>query len=256
MEVRWTTAMLDVPGAVHEAEVTFWGRATASDLSARRGDADEFATFVPVEVDVDPFLRLQVIDLGPRVHLDLHVGSAEGSRGGGLLRALTEALALGATVRHDAGTHVVLASPGGFVFCLVRDEGEAARPSAVDGVLVDQLCLDVPAAVFEREVAFWVGLTGWEAPTLASGADLVPLRRPGHLPLRLLLQRLGQDPRERVTAHLDLASADRAAAVATHEAWGARVVGSGARWTTLVDPAGLAYCLTDRDPGTGFLPGA
>ena len=53
--------------------------------------------------------------------------------------------------------------------------------------------------------------------------------------------------------HLDLASADRAAEVERHVALGGRVVRTTEDWTTLLDPSGRAYCVTDRDPVRGTI---
>lgn len=257
MTISWTTAMLDVPCPDLEATLAFWRAVTASGLSPWRGEQDEFATLLAP--DGDDFLRVQRFDGGPRVHLDLHVGGAADVRAG-----LVRALALGAALEHDPGSHVVLSSPGGYVFCLVEDAGHARRPSpvAVGGParepdepatsLVDQLCLDVPARLFDAEVAFWASLTGWAA-LAGSRGEFVALERPAGMPLRLMLQRLGEDPRREVTAHLDLATTARAAVERAHVAAGARVVGAGPRWTVLVDPAGSPYCLTDRSPVTGTL---
>ena len=64
---------------------------------------------------------------------------------------------------------------------------------------------------------------------------------------RLLLQRL-DDPLGEVRAHLDLSTTDRAAEAARHEALGATRVADFDIWTLLTDPAGLAYCVTDRVP--------
>ena len=58
------------------------------------------------------------------------------------------------------------------------------------------------------------------------------------------------DPAERVTAHLDLAAGDRGTEVARHETLGAVPQYDGRGWTTLQDPAGTVYCVTDRAPGT------
>lgn len=269
MDIRWTTALLDIPLDTYRDTVDFWCAVTDSRMSSRRGSSGEYQTLLPREPGVDAFLRSQMFDDGPRVHLDLHVSAAAltaerdatlptdreerraAARAAALADGRDHALARGASLVHDAGTHVVLTSPGGFVFCLVGDNGETARPGPVGGAIVDQLCLDVPAPLFESEVTFWESLTGWEA---SGRGDLVPLRRPEGQPLRLLLQRLGDDPRATVTAHLDLAvGRDRTAVVESHLALGARLVGHGRRWTTLLDPSGLPYCLTDRDPTTGLL---
>lgn len=54
-------------------------------------------------------------------------------------------------------------------------------------------------------------------------------------------------------AHLDLGTDDRPAELERHRALGAEVVAEQAFWSVLRDPAGLAYCITDRDPATGAL---
>lgn len=248
--VRWTTAFLDLPDALHAATAAFWAAATATTASAPRGDRDQFATLVPRSGDA--FLRVQRLPGAPRVHLDLHVDDVPA--------AARSAVGLGARVLVTA-EHVVLASPGGFVFCLVPDRGERRRPGPVTGArggraLVDQVALDVPAGLVARELEFWTTLTGWASDGDVSG-PLVPLVRPAGTPLRLLVQRLGaDDARTSTTAHLDLAAAgpDRRTVVAEHVDLGAQVVREGARWTVMRDPAGSQYCLTDRDPDTGRLP--
>jgi len=81
------------------------------------------------------------------------------------------------------------------------------------------------------------------------------LTRPPGMPLRFLLQRLGEeDGSATARAHLDLASGGDVAALAAEQvAMGAQVVRETPYWTTLTDPGGLSYCLTRRDPLTGTL---
>jgi hypothetical protein len=228
MDVRWMTGFLDTPSRVAEP---FWQAVTGSGCSARRGPDGQFATLLPPNGDA--YLRLQVVGDGPaRAHLDLHVAdvAAQAAR----------AVALGASVVHDEGELVVLHSPAGLTFCLVTWHGEAVRPAGGRS-LVDQMCLDVPVAGFDAEADFWAALTGWQRRP-GSLPEFDFLVRPDAMPLRLLLQRVGGAP----GMHLDLACTDRAAEVAWHEQLGAQVVGVHARWTTLRDPAGRAYCVTDR----------
>jgi hypothetical protein len=146
---------------------------------------------------------------------------------------------------------IVLSTPAGQPFCLVRDERERrrARPRrwpAGQHSLLDQICLDIPAAAFDAECEFWAGLTGW--PPRRTSAEFVNLGRPAHLPLRILLQRLGSDDPGPARAHADLACDDRSAEVRRHAELGAELVRVAEQWTTLRDPAGLVYCVTDRDP--------
>lgn len=249
--VVWATIFLDLPGDRFSDGVAFWQAVTATHLSTPRGPDGEFATLLPP--DGDAFLRVQRFDDGPRVHLDLHVDDVPA--------AAADAVGLGATELYRE-EHVVLASPGGFVFCVVPDGGERRRPAPVDGprggrARVDQLCLDIPAPLVERERAFWTGLTGW-AVAGDTARELVPLARPDGMPVRLLLQRLGDDDdRTHVTGHVDVAAAgpDRDVVVAEHVDLGARVVERFARWTVMRDPAGVVYCLTGRSPDTGLAPG-
>jgi len=224
----WITAFVDLPAAAWDQGVAFWCAVTSSELSPVRGSDGEFATLVPG--DGHPYLRVQRTGREvPGIHLDLH----------------------GVGEQWEVRT-----SPGGFAFC--ANVGESgARPAPVlwptgHTSLVDQVCLDIPPATYDEECAFWAELTGWElAPT--SAAYMQQLKRPVGMPLRVLLQRRdeGTGP---VTAHLDIATTDRAAEVARHEALGATVDGGGPRWTRLRDPVGMVYCVTDRDPVTGLLP--
>lgn len=245
MAIFWISAFLDLAPEEFEEGVVFWAQATGCRVSSPRGERDEFATLVPP--DGDDFLRVQRLERGPsRIHLDLHVPDprAEAER----------AVALGAGLVADHG-YVVLTSPGGLTFCLVRHpSSRRPRPVAWPGghrSLVDQVCLDLPAAVHDEEVAFWQALTGWELRPSPAHAELHWLERPPGLPLRILLQRL-EEPAGPVRAHLDLATTDRSAETARHVALGARVVAERGDWTVLADPTRTAYCVTDRDPGTGL----
>jgi hypothetical protein len=231
MLVRWITGFLDTPSEVAEP---FWLAVTGCSLSARR-DGGVFATLLPV--DGDAYLRVQKTGSGPAgAHVDLHVAEVP--------VAVGEAVALGARVVRDDGDLVVLRSPAGIAFCLVRWHGEGRRPSARASE-VDQLCLDVPAASYEAEVAFWAALTGW--PVRASDLPEFRVLQSGpELPLRLLVQRLGAGA---AGVHLDFACGGVDAEVARHVGLGASVVRRvPGDWTTLRDPAGRAYCVTRRVP--------
>lgn len=246
MKVLWTTAFLDSGPDAHEARTAFWRQVTGARISAARGADGEFTTLLPPEGDA--FLRAQRLAGGPvGVHLDLHTDDVSAGA--------DAAAALGATVVADHG-YAVLSSPGGLAFCIVGWHGETRRPAPIGepAELVDQVCIDVPAESFEREVAFWTALTGWEARAASAPEFTVLVRAPG-MPLRFLLQRLGiDDARTRASAHLDIAcGADVHAVVARHVAAGAREVMAGPNWTVMADPGEAVYCLTRRDPATGLL---
>ncbi len=247
MEITWLTAFLDSPVESASAAEAFWCAVTGSTLSARRGEGGQFATLVPA--DGDAYLRVQVVGepvLG-MLHLDLHTDD--------LSAAADRVRELGGAAEPREVGLVVCTSQGGLTFCLVLHPG-VTRPGAVAWPggcsLVDQVCLDIPAVRFDSEAGFWAGLTGWERRR-GSLPEFDYLERPDGVPLRVLLQRLGDDDSGVVRAHLDLASEDREAEVARHTALGAVVVRRTDRWTTLRDPAGRDYCVTHRDPGTGRL---
>ena len=195
-------------------------------------------------------MRVQrVADGDARVHLDLHVDD--------VATTASVATRLGAGQVADLG-YRIMRSPSGFVFCLVPHHGECDRPRPVASPAgcsrVDQVALDVPFAAFPAEALFWAGLTGW-ARHAGSHPEFEVLARPPELPLRLLLHRLGPgDGRPTTSAHFDVACGDDVVALAgEHCAMGAAVERVEERWVTLRDPAGLPYCLTARDPGTGLL---
>ena len=247
MSPTWVTAFLDLADDDFQGGVVFWAEVTGYGISAPRGEGGEFATLVPRRGDA--FLRVQKLAVGPsRIHLDLHVGDPQA--------AAEEAVGLGARVVHRSRHgYVVMASPAGFTFCLVgapasTRPGPATWPGGRS--IVDQVCLDIPPSVYDAETAFWRDVTGWDLTRSAVATQNSFLRRPPGQPFRLLLQRL--DDERPMAAHLDLAADDRAAETARHLALGARLVRREEHWTVLTDPAGSAYCITDRDPETGLLP--
>ena len=245
-ELRWMTAFLDLPAAGFDAGTAFWRAVTGSGLSATRGEHDEFATLVPR--DGDPYLKVQRIQDGSGgIHLDLHTDDVPG--------LVEQAASLGAEVQWS-GDHVVMRSPGGFTFCVVPLPPGKTVPGPVPwwgGMsIVDQVCIDIPGGRHDTETAFWAQFTGWKH---AAGRfpEFSFLERPAGHPLRLLLQRLDSDDGP-VRAHLDISCADRVAEVVRHRSLDAELVREAGHWTVLRDPAGLEYCITDRDPVTGVLP--
>jgi len=241
---KWLTAFLDTPPAVIADVDRFWLAATDTKLSTRRGANQQFATLLPA--DGDAFLRTQVIESNTAgIHLDLHVSSPS--------ETASHARSLDAKVVADHGTLVVLDSPGGLPFCLVTHDGEHVRPRPVTWPgghhsLADQVCLDIPASIFDREADFWSALTRWQRRR-GGRPEFDYLARPATMPLRLLLQRVADGGP--VRAHLDLACDDVPAEMERHEALGATVTRRTELWTTLRDPAQREYCITSRDPWSG-----
>jgi hypothetical protein len=239
VNVAWLTAFLDLRAASFDAGAAFWAAVSGSSLSPPRGEHGEFATLLPG--DGDPWLRVQrLLTAAPaRVHLDLHADDPAA------LRRIADGL--GAVLRHESG-FASYTSPGGLPFCVVEAQ-ESARGRAVPWgdhrSAVDQVCLDIPHSHWDQEADFWTRLLGPSAHE--AGPEFRRLEVPEALPLKVLLQRRDDDEGP-VRAHLDLAADDPAAEVARVRGLGATYLHDGGEWTTLADPTGLEFCVTNRRP--------
>lgn len=255
----WLSAFLDLPAPVHERTAHFWQGVTGFALSPSRGEHAEFATLVPP--DGDDYLRVQRIASGPaRVHLDLSVTDPRAAADRAVGLGAHEIAAVGSSgERAEQDGHVVLRSPGGLTFCYVS-HGGAARPTPVawpagHSSMVYQVCLDLPGSRYDSEAAFWASVLSGVPELLHRRPEFSWLRPRRQLALDVLLQRLDRGAGE-VSAHLDLGTRDRAGEVARHLALGAELVVEEEFWSVLRDPAGLVYCVTDRDAETGRLAGS
>ncbi|MDN3026691.1 VOC family protein [Streptomyces sp. S.PB5] len=244
MSIRWTYAFIDRPAGQFERAGEFWTAVTETRLSELRGAHKEFATLLP-SGGADACVKIQGVTSGPGgAHLDFAVDDVREFAG--------TAVRLGAQVVADEGTLAVLRSPAGQLFCAVPWYDESVRPPVVHGSRLDQVCIDLAPSAHDAEVAFWTALLpDWESGS-TSFPEFHRVVPPPGLPVRILLQRLGEE--RPASAHLDLACADIEASRVRHEALGAETVSRGARWTVMRDPAGGTYCLTGRDPETGGLP--
>jgi hypothetical protein len=244
MRISWTYAFIDRPRDAFGPACDFWTAVTDTRLSEPRGEHDEFVTLLPTSDGADGCVKVQAVGPGPGgAHIDFCVDDVP--------EFAAAAVRLGADVVADLGSLVVLRSPGGQLFCADPWRGQSSRPGVVRGSRLDQVCLDVPSSAYDTEVGFWSALLdGWES---LPGAlpEFHVLKPPPGLPVRLLLQRLGEE--RPASAHLDLACADVADTRARHESLGAVFVSGFPRWTVMRDPAGGTYCLTTRDPVTGGL---
>ncbi|MEI5526453.1 VOC family protein [Streptomyces brasiliscabiei] len=240
--IRWVYAFIDRPVAGFPRACAFWTAVTATRLSEPRGDRAEFVTLLPSTGDA--CVKAQGVTSGDGgAHLDLAVEDVPA--------LVDRAVRLGAEVVAPHEGWAVLRSPAGHLFCAVPWHGESVRPPVVDGSRLDQVCLDTAPAAFEREVAFWAALSGWDSHP-GSRPEFHFLRPPAPLPVRILVQRL--DTPRPASAHLDLACTDIEATRTHHESLGATVLAHHSHWTVLRDPSGGTYCLTARSPETGGPP--
>lgn len=242
----WLTAFLDFADSDADRGVAFWRDVTGFAVSRARGELDEFATLVPPSGD--DYLRVQRLGNGPsRVHLDVHVADPRA--------AADHAVTQGAVVLAAPG-HIVMRSPGGLVFCFVTHAGGERPVPTVwptgHHSMVYQVCLDLPAAAYDAESTFWAATLESTTESLLRRPEFSWLRPGRQLALDVLVQRLSRRDGP-VSAHLDLGTDDRPSEVARHVALGARVGNVEEFWTVMRDPAGTAYCITDRDPATGRL---
>jgi len=147
-------------------------------------------------------------------------------------------------------------SPGDLAYCEVSEPLSRRPPMATwpggHRSQVDQVCLDIAPRAYERECAFWSDLTGLEQRQSTYFEEFRTLVRPPEQPIRLLLQRVGDD-RPAVTAHLDVYTSDLEAETRRHVALGASVLREHRHFTVLTDPTGAAYCITPRNDETGML---
>jgi hypothetical protein len=242
LSISWLSLFADVPAARLARDLEFWAAISGWPPGEPHGDQREFVPLLPA--DGDAVLWLQRVDGGSGGwHPDFHVPDAD--------EAAAVAVAAGAREQQRYDGLVVLNTPGGQPFCVVTESrANRRRPSpptrpAGSRSLADQLCLDIPADAYEDECAFWAELTGW-AYALTDAPEFRRLNPPQTVGVQLLLQRLGADDSGGPRAHLDLSADDRRAEAERHEASGATALLRTDGWTTLRDPAGLLYCVTER----------
>ena len=262
-DVSWLAVEVRLPADEMGPGAAFWASVTGYAMTpSALGGAIEL---VPEEGD--PFITFEPTDREDGV-LEIEIGLDSPAAREALRR---RALDLGATACAWR-TVPAVRTPGGAIIRPTHVPMGRRRPPpytptvTADGVVstadlaegassrLDQVCIDVPADLFDRELSFWSGLTGWEVAT-GGLSEFAWLVRPEWLPLRLLFQRLGpDDPGTTVRAHLDLACGDHIAThLEVHRRLGARPGRRGRVWHTMTDPAGVVYCLTERDPITGVI---
>lgn len=236
----WIHMLLDVHRARWGESVAFWSSVTGWSASVIRGESHECVTFLPSRGDA--FLKLRAVDGQAHVQLDLQWTDRS--------TAVDRVLGLGAQPAGPYNEVASMRSPGGLRFLNTLEEHPHRLARSDSDGMLDQVCLDIPAPLWEGELAFWKALTGRELEhglrtEFALLADPDPHGAP-----RILLQRLDSSHGQ-VDAHLDFAVADRARQTARHAAAGAQVVNVMGRWTVMRAPDRHVYCLTDRDPASG-----
>jgi hypothetical protein len=240
--MSWLHAVVDVPAPQHARAAAFW--AGVLDWPAGPGwpGHPELRSFEPP--DGAPYVHLQEVDDGPRVHVDVESEDPDATA--------DKAIRLGAAPVGEADRWRTLRSPGGLPFCVVRrEEHEPPQPTTwPDGhrSRMVQVCIDSPRAAHEREVGFWRALLAGRWFPSADGREFAgKLHDDLGSPLQLLFQRL-DEPDGVVRAHLDHGTDDVAAEVGRVLALGAEDVRSGRGWHVLRDPAGLPFCVTENSP--------
>ena len=241
--IRWVDGFLDRPAGSLDSAVAFWSTVTGATPEPQRRPG---YVRLRTEPPGDTWLEIQELRDGPAgTHPDLWVDDYP--------HFVARARDAGAETVEDHDGRLTQWSPGGLPFCVAPWRGDQrVRPgphAGPGGVLVrpHQICLDLAPSVFDAELGFWADLTGWE---MVTGA-LNEFRRlqPQHpIPIRFLIQRIGEE--RPASAHLDVSCADIPAARSWHERLGATFLGERPHWTTMRDPAGGLYCLTDGDPRT------
>lgn len=238
----WMHAFIDVGADTGERTSAFWSAVTGWPVGTTWPDHPEFRSFEPAEGSA--YLHVQRIDGPHRVHLDLMSRDVDADR--------DAHVALGATAVRRYEWWQVMASPGGLPYCLVTEHEQRTRPPDTrwpEGhrSRVVQVCVDVPEADFDREVAFWQAATGWPSQG-HSRSEYHRLRPPVESPMLFLLQRLGPGDSGPVRLHLDIGTDDIPAEVERVRALGAELVDTSHPWTVLTDPAGLPFCVIPRLP--------
>jgi hypothetical protein len=233
---------IDVPPDTADQAHAFWSRALGWQVGEPWPGHPEFTTLLPPHGH--SYVHVQEVDDSPRVHVDVEVDDLDVAR--------DRLVDLGATPGMRTQMWQVMGSPGRLPFCLctTSDEPRPGGTTWPEGhrSRLAQVCIDAPGQLFDRELAFWRQVTGWQ--TSGSGRpEFTDLVGPGHATLQLLLQRLGDDdPGTTVRAHIDLGSDDIDAEAARLRALGARLVDRYTGWALLVDPAGLPFCVTGNSP--------
>ena len=109
-----------------------------------------------------------------------------------------------------------------------------------------KIVIDVPAAVHDRELAFWSAATGQPLAQFDRHPEYHGAALHGQ-DLWLLIQRLDEGQGR---VHIDIHTDDPIAEIARLEKLGAELVQQAHSWWVMRDPAGLLFCIIPERPGT------
>ena len=254
--VRWVSAHLVTPSEQTLERVSFWSRITDYPLQEPTPTYESRA-LLPTSGGAYLFAAEQDA-LEPDVRLGIHFRNAKGMR--------SEGLRHGGQLLEESADACVFMSPGGLIWTAYVWQGQRQVPTAAtispaffEGyevrTRVDQVAMDVPGPVFDREVEYWANLLGWRVIDAARPEYVALVDR--SMPMRLMIHRdVYRDASQSVSIHLDVAgggAADVDRLVAWHRQMGARLTSRQPWWVTMLDPTGGSYCLTRRDPRTGAI---
>lgn len=139
----WLHLVLDVPRSGWGDSIAFWSSVTGWAPTAPRGQPGQFVTLQPSAGDA--WLKLQAVDEGARVHLDLDTSDRS--------TAVERSIELGARPAGRYGEVEAVRSPGGLLFCHRREEPSRRFARADPDSVLDQVCLDVPITLWDQELA-------------------------------------------------------------------------------------------------------
>jgi hypothetical protein len=236
-------AVIDVPADRREPATGFWSAVLGWPAGESWPGHAELRSFEP-PVGL-PYVHLQEIEGGPRVHLDLEAEEGEVVVG--------RAVGLGARVVGESDRWQTLLSPGGLPFCVLATAVDDRPPPPPvtwpDGhrTRLVQVCVDSPAPRHPAEVAFWRDLLAGRWVDSPAREFAGKWHDDLGSPVQLLFQRL-DEPDGPVRAHLDLGTDDLPAEVSRLVDLGAEDVGPGRGWHVLRDPVGLPFCATENSP--------
>jgi hypothetical protein len=107
---KLSKVVVDVPAAVHDAEVAFWTGALGTPLERYERFPEYHGAGLPYGLG---FLTQEIGSGSARVHLDIHTTDREAE--------VARLQALGAVLVDDGEHWAIMRDPAGLVFCVIPD---------------------------------------------------------------------------------------------------------------------------------------